>query len=302
MNIINCPKCGLANEADLNFCLNCGAALNQSPVSANRSVPPNSSQPNWMNFQSAATQLPKRGGAGKNLAIFGGLGCIALALGSVALLGLLYVIGTSNKNQNARNVAIVNINQNRRQTTAANTVYNSNSSASQSTSGASDDDNVNANGDAPTKNAPNELTEEQAEKMFAEQLGSFKRQGEIVFDGNTAISGAEKSANADYAFNNKTVEATVVEFITPSAAKSGYAEYLRTSRAAAKIYKREKLKGKPNADGEYVLYTFKENGKTQHESLFYTNKYAFHIAAPDQVTLSLFLIVFAANAQAESNK
>ena len=264
---------------------------------------PNQSQPNSMNFQSAATQLPKSGGAGKNLAIFGGLGCVALALGSVALLGLLYFIGTSDNNQNARNVAVVNSNANRRQTIGANTVNNSTSSVSESTSGASDDNaNANASGDAPTKNAPNELTEEQAEKMFAEQLGSFKRQGEIVFDANTAISGAEKSANADYAFNNKAVKATVIEFITPSAAKSGYAEYLKTSRAAAKIYKREKLKGKPNADGEYVLYTFKENGKTQHESLFYTNKYAFHIAAPDQVTLSLFLIVFAANAQAESSE
>lgn len=306
MNKINCPRCGFANEADLNFCLNCGAALRAQP------------QPNFAPPQTASSAaanvaannlapLPQTKKSGGKMLLFGGLGCAAvLFAGFAGLAALLMNIGANSQNQNSRNAAIVNTNRaaaNRRQSTAANAnstddddentlsgVANTNdNSASSSSSGGS-----GGGGDSET------LTEAQTEKILAPELGGFKRRGDIEFDAPVEMDGAQTAAKADYAFNNKTLEVSVVEFADTAAAKNGYTDFLANSRANAKIIKREKTATKNNDKGEYVVYTFKENGKTQYESLFYSGKFAFHFVAPDQLTLTLFLVAFAANAQAVS--
>ncbi|MBC7795784.1 MAG: zinc ribbon domain-containing protein, partial [Pyrinomonadaceae bacterium] len=128
MNTLRCPNCGFENEANLSFCVNCGNRLtNANPAATMVSPPIGTSYPNQPFPQiPQLNQLntpPPPSNTGRNLAIFGGLGCLGLILGIAAIFGLLIYAGDDdNGNSN-------NFNTNRLTNVKNSNISNGNRSA-----------------------------------------------------------------------------------------------------------------------------------------------------------------------------
>lgn len=280
MNSVRCSNCGFENPPGMAFCTNCGNSLtgqNANPVFPRKDSGSSTLLPN-------AQPVAKKGGFGKNAAIFGGIGCLALLLGGgIALFGLLYYIGSNeiastntNYNQIANNATVANRNSVNR-----NASINSNVEANIRSS----------DGGAPSDNAATASDEQEMRALLSSQIGQYEQQGEIE-DGNATedYPGADKIVKSMYAKKNKKVAVILAKFSSPAAAKSSFGYFLGGFKSAgAKIAGQQKVRNKNGVEtGELAFYSY----KNVHETMFYADKYGFRIVAPDRQSLVEFVRAF----------
>lgn len=275
---IQCSRCGHQNSSDLKFCTNCGNPLSSSePATVLSSAPP-TAPPGARTTQVGASISPKGGKTGRNLAIFGGLGCLLLLGAVLAVIGLLYYIGTTDDN---RNVALNNGN--------TGNVVNANSNRGATNSSKSNTSvNKNTNVNSSPANNDNKTPEEEMRNFLPSTVGGFERQGDVE-DGDVTedFSGADKIVKTQYAKKGKPVNVVLAQFSSPATAKESYGYLLDGfKKSGATIRAKQKIKNKAGVEtGEIAFYSYKGT----HETMFYADKYGFRIFSKDQKTLVEFI-------------
>lgn len=269
----------------MKFCTNCG-----------KSIQPESGMPTMVGSsggfppQNIAPINPPRksGGAGKNVAIFGGLGCLALVLIATALVGTVIYLASGDDN---KNVAIAN-------TSGEN--YNDNSTAkNRNTAGNKNTKppfetkpSTNADSTADPTSTPF-ITDEQFLNFLPAELGGFEQDGGTQ-NGNLTedFPGSDRIVKSDYVKNRKKVRVILAQFSSPATAKSSYGYFLEGFKGAgAKILGRQKVRNKSKVEtGEIAFYTYSK----VYETMFYTDRFGFRITAPDRGSLLEFLKAFEA--------
>lgn len=274
---VRCSNCGYENADGMRFCTNCGKGLAPEPSMPTRpsgGFPP----------QTVAPVAPRKsgGGAGKNIAIFGGLGCLALILAVAGLIGAaLYFTGDDNKN-----VAVINTNS----LSVSNdnsTSGNRNTSSNKSTKPPF---NSNANTAAEPSSTPL-ITDEQFLNFLPAEIGGFEQDGGTQNGSLTEdFPGADRIVKSDYVKSGKKVKVILAQFSSPATAKSSYNYFLDGFKGAgAKVLGRQKVKNKSGVEtGEIAFYSYSK----VYETMFYTDRFGFRITAPDRGTLLEFLKAF----------
>jgi hypothetical protein len=269
----------------MKFCTNCGKSLVAEP-----SMPtmPGSGGGDFTPRNIAPTTPRKSGGAGKNLAIFGGLGCLALVLIATALAGTVIYLASGEDN---KNVGLAN-------TSGENSKDNS-ASQNRNTSG-----NKNTKPPFETKSSTNTdstadpsstpfITDEQFLNFLPAELGGFEQDGGTQ-NGNLTedFPGSDRIVKSDYIKGNKKVRVILAQFSSPATAKSSYGYFLDGFKGAgAKILGRQKVRNKSKVEtGEIAFYTYSK----VYETMFYTDRFGFRITAPDRGTLLAYLKAFEA--------
>ena len=275
MNTVRCSNCAAENAADLRFCTNCGKPLPApsfaSTATQNFSAPP-----------------PVKSKTGRNVAILGGLGCVALLIGAVAVCGILGYIGKNSAND----VSLNNSGNNNRAVVSNNNLSLSNRGTikpSNSNSVVFGNSNSSASNDnSSSQHAP---TDEEFRNFLPSAVGDYQRQGEVI-DGNITedYPGADKIVKADYIKKGKKVTVILAQFASPATAKQSYGYFLDGFKGVgAKVLLSQKVKNKTGIEtGDLSIYSY--SGKW--ETLIYADRFGFRITAPDRVTLGDFLKVF----------
>ncbi|MEP6925357.1 MAG: zinc ribbon domain-containing protein [Pyrinomonadaceae bacterium] len=271
MNTVRCSNCSAENAAELSFCTNCGTSLPSS----------NFGQASQSN---AANSIPvTKSKSGRNAAIIGGLGCLVILIGAVALCGILGYIGRNTSNNNSANNTIIetSVSENNPSLTNRGTLKSSNSNSVIFGNSNSSSSNSNSSG-APT--------DEEFRNFLPPQVGDYEREGDAI-DGNVTedFPGADKIIKSDY-LKKKKVKVVLAQFSSPAVAKQSYG-YFRDGfkSAGAKILLRQKVKNKAGIEtGELSIYTY----KGVWETMVYVDRFGFRITAPDRVTLGEFLKSF----------
>lgn len=257
MNEIKCPKCGIENAFGLVFCTNCGSSLN---VAANTQPlsPPNET----------VILTPPKSKTSRNMAIFGGLGCLALLLGGLALVGGAYFIGS-------RSLTVANTG-NYNENIAITTPINRGS--------ASNVDSIAANSN--TKATTVDDTDVDADLFLPSSVGSYEQQSTSRGNPGDDFPGADEVNKATYTKKAKSVEFILAKFSTKAAAETAYTEFLAGFKSSgAKILGKQKAKNKAGVNnGEITLFTFEK----KWNALVYTEKNGVRFTAPDRYTLIEF--------------
>ena len=256
MNEIKCSKCGINNAFGLAYCTSCGtplyaAANTQSPRSQN---------------ETAVLNAPKSK-TNRNVAIFGGLGCLALLIGGIALFGAAYFIGSRNvnvANTGNYNAKIVNSAAPNRSLPVNQTDTNSNS-----TSNAVDDTDLDSD-----------------PLILPTSVGPYEQQSSIRGNPGDDFPGADEVTKATYVKKAKEVEFVLAKFADKAAAEKGYTEFLNGFKSSgAKVLAKQKVKNKSGVNnGEITLFTFEK----KWNALVYTEKNGVRFTAPDRFTLIEF--------------
>ena len=277
VNTVRCSNCAAENAADLRFCTNCGKSL----------APPNSAQATGANFGSPP-QPPAKSKTGRNAAIIGGLGCLVLLIGTVAVCGILGYIGRNANNDNSYDSLATNnktVGNNNLSLSNRGTVKpaNSNSVVFGNSNSSATNDNTSSSQHPPT--------DEEFRNFLPAAVGDYQRQGETV-DGNITedYPGADKIVKADYVKKGKKVTVILAQFASPATAKQSYGYFLGGFKSVgAKVLMNQKVKNKTGIEtGDLSIYSY--SGKW--ETLIYADRFGFRITAPDRVTLGDFLKVF----------
>lgn len=274
VNTIQCSNCGAENAADLKFCTNCGNALS----------PPNFAQNAGQNFGSP----PKaKSNTGRNAAIIGGLGCVVLLVGAVAVCGILGYLGSNSSNDNSHNSLASNdktVGNNNLSLSNRGTIKpsNSNSVVFGNSNSAATNDN------SSSQHAP---TDEEFRNFLPSAVGDYQRQGDTI-DGNITedYPGADRIVKADYVKKGKKVTVILAQFASPATAKQSYGYFLDGfKKVGAKVLLNQKVKNKTGIEtGDLSIYSY----SSKWETLIYADRFGFRITAPDRVTLGDFLKVF----------
>ncbi len=303
VNQIRCPNCAFANAADLNFCLDCGAPL-RAPrnnvaaaapeQNALKQAPESATAANGAANQSAAPQVNRAPKAKTNRTLLGAAGCLAIGGAAAALLGLLFYLSAPRQqptNVRSGDDKSVKVNRGAATTDKSPTARADNSVDARSNDGddeaAADpaDSGGGANETASSGVAPSAL--------LTGRIGDFERQGAVVSgsDGGEFVQ-VETMHKAVYQKNNRRIEITELNYADQRAAKNSYTIFFYSARTNAKIIKENVLKDRTGETGQYVLYTFEDNGKIRYEALFYTGKFGFYAFAFDRAALDEFLLGF----------
>lgn len=258
MNQIKCPKCGVENAFGLVFCTSCGASL-YAAANTQPQSPPNET----------VVLAPPKSKINRNMAIFGGLGCLALLLGGIALVGGAYFIGsrktdvvnTGNYNADTANIAVLN---NRNSASKANKIDTDNNSTS-----------------------PNiDDTDVDSDLFLPSSVGSYEQQSTSRGNPGDDFPGADEVNKATYTKKTKSVEFILAKFSTKAAAEKSYTEFLAGFKSSgAKILGKQKAKNKAGVNnGEITLFTFEK----KWNALVYTERNGVRFTAPDRYTLIEF--------------
>lgn len=257
MNKIRCLKCGVENDFGLAFCTSCGASLNAA------AYPPPLNPPN-----DTVMLTPPKSKLSRNTAIFGGLGCLALLLGGLALAGGAYFIGT-------------------RSLTVANTgSYNENIAISTpiNRGSAANVNSIAANSNTTSTSVDD--TDVDSDLFLPSSVGSYEQQSTSRGNPGDDFPGADEVNKATYTKKAKSVEFILAKFSTKAAAENSYNEFLKGFKSSgAKILGKQKAKNKAGVNnGEITLFTFEK----KWNALVYTEKNGVRFTAPDRYTLIEF--------------
>jgi hypothetical protein len=217
------------------------------------------------------------------MAIFGGIGCLALLLGGgITLFGLLYYIGSNEIAKNTNHNAVVN------NTAVAERNLANRTSANR----LSGDANVRLNNGASSSDDGSEPSDDdELRSLLPSQIGQYEQQDDIV-DGNVAedYPGADKIVKSTYSKKNKKVAVIFARFNSPAVAKSSFENFLQGFKSAgAKVNGQQKVRNKEGIEtGELAFYS----NKGIYETMFYADKYGFRIVAPDRQSLIEFVQAF----------
>ncbi len=287
MNTVRCSNCGAENAADLRFCTNCGKSLSA----------PGFAQASGQNFGSPQ-QPPTKSKTGRNAAIIGGLGCIVLIIGAIAVCGILGYIGKKSGND----VVLTNSGSNERAAISNNNLSLSNRGGikvSNSNSVIFGNSNSSATNDNSSLTHP--PTDEEFRNFLPSTVGDYERQGDTV-DGNISedYPGSDRIVKADYVKKGKKVTVILAQFASPSTAKQSYGYFLDGfKKVGAKVLLSQKVKNKTGIEtGDLSIYSY----STKWETLIYADRFGFRITAPDRVTLGDFLKVFGSYMQLVGDK
>lgn len=283
---VRCSNCGHENNDGMKFCTNCGKSLNAEQPNMSTVIGSNTGGFQPQNVVTTQPNTPRSGGggAGKNIAIFGGLGCLGLALiGVLGIIGLIYFAGGSNKR-----VANTNISVN----VPNNNTYGDNTGTTNNNRVVKTPVNTNADPAAEPSSTPF-ITDEQFLNFLPAELGGFEQDGGTQ-NGNLTedFPGADRIVKSDYVKGTKKVRIVLAQFSSPATAKSSYGYFLDGFKnAGAKVIGKQKVRNKARVEtGEIAFYTYRK----VYETMFYTDRIGFRITAPDRATLLDYLKAFEA--------
>lgn len=276
---VRCSNCGNENNDGMKFCTNCGKSLVQE-----QPMPTLVGNTGGFTPQNVTSGTPaKKGGAGKNLAIFGGLGCLGLILvGILGIVGVVYWAGGSNKKVTNTDISINVPNNN---SYGDNTSTNNNRIAKPQV-------NSNADTTADPSSTPF-ITDEQFLNFLPSGLGGFEQSGGTQNGSLTDdFPGADRIVKSDYIKGSKKVKVILAQFSSPATAKSSFGYFLDGFKGAgAKVIGKQKVRNKNRVEtGEIAFYTYSK----VYETMFYTDRFGFRITAPDRGSLLEFLKAFEA--------
>ena len=262
---VRCSNCGRENADGMKFCTNCGTALAQATIPT-----PTTS---GFNPNPAVTPTVKKSGSGKNLAIFGGLGCLALLiLGVLGAVGLVYLAQSSGKNTaNTGNYNLSN----------SSVPPNKNSNSSAVNANSKTPTNVNSN----TEDNPNDIP-----VVLPETIGSYEKTNSINANPVDEFPGALEVNKSSYAKGARKADVVFAKFSSPSSAKENFDYFINGQKSSgAKISVRQKIKNKSGVvNGEAALY----KNKNFYEIILYADKYGFRIMSTDSRALQEFATDF----------
>lgn len=274
---VTCSNCRTENADGMRFCTNCGTALDDATLVSRQNTVPTS-----LNLTPNPPPAVKTGGINRNMAIFGGLGCLLLfVVGVVALVGIIYLSsGNDNsnvaQNDNAKNSntnIVLNNNRNSTNTTGNIKFPTSN------TNTASNTDNSN------TDSAPDEIPVE-----LPQTIGTYEQTATNTVNAVDEFPGAVEVNKSSYAKGSRKADVVFAKFASPTAAKDGFEYFLGGQKSSgAKVLVRQKIKNKSGVvNGEAAVY----KSRTMYEILIYADKYGFRIASKDRVALQDFATQF----------
>lgn len=274
MNMIRCSNCSFENTAGLRFCTNCGSQLPEA--SGNLNPPPTfvGDRPTGQSFGNI-TPVASKSNTTRNLAIFGGLGCLALLVVGVPVIGLLVYLSGGTKSTN-NELANLNVSSGNRNVGNANAKTSDNSvvaSNTKTSSGGDSDDN--------------DLTDIESDAFtLPPNVGPYEQTSSLVGNPADDFPSADKAVKAVYNKKGKDVEIVLAQFGSAASAKTGYEEFLKGFKTSgAKVLGKQKVKNKAGMNkGEVSIFTFKK----KWEAMLYTEKYGFRISAPDRYALIEF--------------
>lgn len=236
---------------------------------------------------------PAKSNTGRNVAIFGGLGCVALLIvGFVALCVISnYYAGSSNANTSNGNSISITVNNSNSLLANRGTIRASNSNSivyGNDNAAVNNNSSGNNNSSSKSSGVP---TDEEFRNFLPPQVEEYERQGDSL-DGNITedYPGADKITKAEYLKKNKKVSVVVAQFSSPATAKQSYGYFLDGFKGAkARVLTKQKVKNKSGIEtGDLAIYVF----KSKWETLVYADRFGFRITAPDRVTLADFLKQF----------
>ncbi|MBC7795617.1 MAG: zinc ribbon domain-containing protein, partial [Pyrinomonadaceae bacterium] len=262
MNKVSCSNCGFQNEAGLRFCVNCGTALVNQPAPNSNPNQFGANQPpfNAGNSQQFNTQSVKPSNTGRNLAIFGGLGCLGLIVGIAAIFGLLIYAGSNDDKAKSN----------------GNLIVNRNTGVSNSKAGIVSNSNSYSNYNGANTNSNSTDIDADVKNSLPTQIGGFEQKGTVI-QGDAAkdFPGADAIYKTEYANSKgKKVQMVIAKFSSADEAKRRFGFFLDGFKTiGAKILGRQKGKDKKGGETEFALYTYKSGSTTVYETMLHSEIY-----------------------------